>query len=104
MKIIELREYQLIKGKTAQWLKVMSEDILPHQRSKGMIILATTLHTGEDGFDYFIWLREFADEATRQCVYEATYDEVWNEVIMPKTQGLVNKEASRIRILEPLDL
>ncbi len=52
----------------------MKDELLPYQRSKGMRVLNTYVHTGEDGHDYFVWLREFDSEQARQTIYAETYN------------------------------
>ena len=52
MKVTELRQYKIKTGKTEQWLTWMKDELLPYQRSKGMRVLNTYVHTGEDGHDY----------------------------------------------------
>ncbi|MCL9780414.1 NIPSNAP family protein [Vibrio sp. S4M6] len=104
MKVIELREYKLKPGKTEQWLCWMEEEILPLQRSKGMKIISTYIHKGDDGADYFIWLREFDDEASRQAISAETYDEAWIRDFRPKVFQHIEQDAVRVRLLNPVQL
>lgn len=99
MKVTELREYKIKPGKKAQWLKWMEEEILPLQRSKGMKIVSTYTHQGLDGADYFIWLREFDDEESRQKITAATYDEHWVSYIRPKVFQLIEQDSVKVRVL-----
>lgn len=104
MKIIELREYRIKTGKTQEWLTWMRDELLPYQRSKGMKILATYITQGADGADYFVWLREFDDEASRQRLYEETYNDWWNSEIRPKVFELVEQDAISVKLLKRVDL
>ena len=38
MAFYELRQYKVLPGKMDEWLKVMEEEIIPFQVSKGMVI------------------------------------------------------------------
>ena len=38
MAFYELRQYHVRPGKSAQWVKIMEEEIIPFQVSKGMVI------------------------------------------------------------------
>ena len=40
MAFYELRQYKVKKGKMKEWLKIMEEEIIPFQVSKGMVITA----------------------------------------------------------------
>ncbi len=86
--IYELREYHVKKGRMAQWLRLMHEEILPFQVSKGMAIPA--LFTALKENDLFIWLRRFRNEAERKRQYKAVYDtDHWKNVIEPKVQAVL---------------
>ena len=104
MKIIELREYRIQTGKKEQWLTWMHEEILPYQRSKGMKIIDTYINKGDNGFDYFVWLREFDDEASRQRIHQATYNEHWIQNIRPKVFELIDEHSISVRLLEKVEL
>ena len=104
MKIIELREYKIKQGKTQEWLDWMRDEILPYQRSKGMVILNTYVRSEESGSDYFVWLREFANEQARQCIYEKTYNDWWIINIRPKVFTLIEESSVNVKLLKPVDL
>lgn len=101
LKLIELREYKLKPGMTQQWLDWMHEEILPYQISKGMKVLNTYIHKGEDGEDYFIWLREFDDEASREKIYAETYNEWWINEIRPRVFEHIDQDSVTVRVLTP---
>ena len=41
MAFYELRQYHVRNGKMAAWLKLMEEEIIPFQVSKGMVITSS---------------------------------------------------------------
>lgn len=104
MKITELREYRIKDGKTDQWLRWMHEELLPYQKSKGMKILSTYIHQDIDGVDYFIWLREFENEASRQAIYARTYNHWWITEIRPKVFELIDEDFVKVKLIQQLDL
>jgi len=98
--IYELREYRVRKGKMAQWLRLMHEEIMPFQVARGMAIPA--LFTAVKEKDLFVWLRRFKNEAERKRLYKAVYDtHQWKNVIEPKVQALVFIPKIVVRDLEP---
>lgn len=104
MKVVELREYRLHEGKKQDWLNWMRDEILPYQRAKGMIILDTYIHQGEDGHEYFVWLREFENEAVRQQLYQETYNEWWNTQMRPKVFEHIDQHSVKVRLLEKVSV
>lgn len=86
--IYELRQYRVKKGKMAQWLRLMHEEILPFQVSKGMAIPG--MFTAVKEKDLFIWFRRFRNEAERKRQYKAVYDtDHWKNVIQPKVEAVL---------------
>ena len=66
----ELRQYVLKPGQRENWVRLMEEEILPFQLSKGMIIVGSFLseqETKEDGL--YIWIRRFENETEREKLY-----------------------------------
>ncbi len=104
MKIVELREYQIKSGKKQEWLQWLRNELLPYQRSKGMIIIDTYIRTDDDGIDYFVWLREFKSEKSRQEIYKNTYDEKWIKEIRPKVFTFIDENSICVKILEPIKM
>jgi len=99
LKITELRQYRIKAGKTKQWLSWMKEE-----RSQGMRVLNTYVHTGDDGHDYFVWLREFDNEQARQTLYEKTYNEWWVCEIRPKVFELIEQDSIKVTLLESVEM
>ena len=104
MKITELREYKIKPGKTSEWLDWMREELLPYQRSKGMVIIDTYIHTDDAGTDFFVWLREFESEEARQRIYQETYNDWWVSHIRPKVFTLIDETSIRVKLLRSIDL
>lgn len=82
----------------------MKDELLPYQRSKGMCVLNTYVHTGEDGHDYFVWLREFDSEQARQTIYAETYNEWWIREIRPKVFELIEQDSVKVTLLESVEM
>ena len=82
----------------------MKDELLPYQRSKGMRVLNTYVHTGEDGQDYFVWLREFDSEQARQTIYAETYNEWWIREIRPKVFELIEQDSVKVTLLESVEM
>jgi hypothetical protein len=63
MAFYELRQYKVRPGMLAGWVKIMEEEIIPFQVSKGMVI--TGSFHGETDQTAYIWLRRFDSEEQR---------------------------------------
>lgn len=100
MNVIELREYQIKPGKTAQWLNLMEKEILPYQRSKGVEVINSYLHCDENGDEWFVWLRQFKDEQSRQEICSQLYDQWWINEIRPKVFSLIEESSVKVRTLQ----
>src|SRR3546814_9766364 len=55
MAFYELRQYHIRRGKMADWLKLMEEEIIPFQVSRGMVICGS--FRGESDESVYVWLR-----------------------------------------------
>ena len=82
----------------------MKNELLPYQRSKGRRVLNTYVHTGEDGHDYIVWLREFDSEQARQSLYAETYNEWWIREIRPKVFELIEQDSVKVTLLESVEM
>lgn len=82
----------------------MKDELLPYQRTKGMRVLNTYVHKGEDGHDYFVWLREFDSEQARQAIYAETYNEWWIREIRPKVFELIEQDSVKVTLLESVEM
>ena len=61
MAFYELRQYFVRPGKMDEWVKIMEEEIIPFQVSKGMVICGS--FRGETDESAYFWLRRFNSEA-----------------------------------------
>ena len=96
----ELRQYKVKPGKMAQWLKLMEEEIIPFQVSKGAII--TGSFRGETDDSVYVWLRRFESEAERERLYAAVYQtDHWKNVITPKVTDVLDREAIKVTRMVP---
>ncbi len=98
--LYELRRYHVLPGKQAEWVKLMEEEIIPFQVSKGMVILASFV--GEEEESIYVWMRRFVDEAERVRLYEAVYEsDHWKTNIGPRVVQLIDREQHQITRLTP---
>ena len=104
MAIVELREYKIKPNMKHAWLKWLKAELLPYQVSQGMRILQTYVYADENGNDWFVWLREFEDEQTRQALYEKTYNQWWKDHVRPKVFTMIEQDNLKVRLLNPVKL
>ncbi len=72
MAFYELRQYFVRPGKMDEWVKIMEQEIIPFQVSKGMVICGS--FRGETDDSAYIWIRRFNSEAEREAQYKAVYE------------------------------
>ena len=90
MAFYELRQYHVRPGKMAEWVKIMEEEIIPFQISKGMVI--TGSFSGETDASVYIWLRRFNSEAEREAQYKAVYEtDYWKTKIAPRVPEYLDR-------------
>src|SRR5213078_1471249 len=100
MAFYELRQYKVRPGKMQEWLKVMEEEIIPFQVSKGMVI--TGSFRGETDESVYVWLRRFESEAERERLYQAVYQsDHWKEQIAPRVTDCLDREKIVVTRLVP---
>ena len=100
MAFYELRQYHVRPGKMAEWLKLMEEEIIPFQVSKGMVI--TGSFRGETDESVYVWLRRFESEAQREALYKAVYDtDHWKTKIGPRIPDLLDREKMVVTRIVP---
>ena len=103
MAFYELRQYKVKPGKMAQWLKLMEEEIIPFQISKGAVI--TGSFRGETDDSVYVWLRRFESEEERKRLYAAIYEtEHWKNTISPKVGEVLDREAIKVQRIVPTRL
>src|SRR5438105_12579251 len=100
MAFYELRQYHVRPGKMAEWLKLMEEEIIPFQVSKGMVI--TGSFKGESDESVYVWLRRFESEAQREALYKAVYaTDFWKSKIGPQIPDLLDREKMVVTRIVP---
>ena len=72
MAFFELRQYFVRPAQMDEWVKMMEEEIIPFQVSKGMVICGS--FRGETDDSAYIWIRRFNSEAEREAQYKAVYE------------------------------
>lgn len=101
--LYELRQYRTEPGTRDQLVKVMVEEVIPFQASKGMIIVGTFVN--EEDPDSYIWIRRFDDDAQREAQYAAVYEsDHWKNVIAPKFKGVLIRESINVTRMVPTAL
>ncbi len=96
----ELRQYTIKKGKIKQWVKLMEQEILPFQISRGMVVAGS--FTVEDDPTRYIWIRRFASEAERKRLYNAVYGSShWKKVLSPKIGTMLDRSSIVVTRIVP---
>jgi hypothetical protein len=100
MAFYELRQYKVLPGKLASWVKIMEEEIIPFQVSKGMVICGS--FRGETDESVYIWIRRFESEAQREALYKAVYEsDFWKTQIAPRVGEHLDRTAHNIQRIVP---
>lgn len=100
MAFYELRQYSVRPGKLAEWVKIMEEEIIPFQVSKGMVICGS--FRGETDESVYVWIRRFNSEAEREAQYQAVYEsEHWKTQIAPRVPACLDREKMVISRIVP---
>ena len=100
MAFYELRQYKVLPGKMDEWVKIMEEDIIPFQTSKGMVICGS--FRGETDDSAYVWLRRFESEAQREELYKAVYDsDHWKTAIAPRVPACLDRSAMVVTRIIP---
>jgi hypothetical protein len=100
MAFYELRQYKVLPGQLEGWVKMMEEEIIPYQVSKGMVI--TGSFRGETDPSVYIWLRRFETEEQRVALYAAVYEsEHWKTKIAPRVPEYLDRSAIVVTRIVP---
>ena len=100
MAFYELRQYKVLPGKMDEWVKIMEEEIIPFQVSKGMVI--TGSYRGETDDTAYVWMRRFESEAEREALYKAVYDsDHWKTKIAPRVPACLDRSAMVVTRIVP---
>ena len=95
----ELREYRIKDEKRERWVKLMEEQIIPFQMSKGMVAVASFVAVDEP--DLYVWIRRFENEEEAERLYKEVYEsEYWRTEIKPLADEMFDREKMRITRLE----
>jgi len=100
MAFYELRQYKVLPDKLEGWVKIMEEEIIPFQVSKGMVI--TGSYRGETDPSVYIWTRRFDSEEQRVAQYAAVYEsEYWKTQIAPRVPEYLDRSAIVVTRIVP---
>src|SRR5436190_1128239 len=84
----------------SEWVKIMEEEIIPFQVSKGMVICGS--FRGETDASAYIWIRRFNSEAEREAQYKAVYEtDHWKTKIAPRVPDCLDREKMHIQRVVP---
>ena len=90
MAFYELRQYKVLPGRIDEWVRIMEEEIIPFQVSKGMVICGS--FRGETDPSVYVWLRRFESEQQREVLYKAVYEsDHWKEKISPRVPEFLDR-------------
>ena len=97
--LFELRQYRIKDGKRDQWVKLMEEQIIPFQTSKGVVVVGSFVAPEED--DLYVWIRRFENEAERKRLYTEIYEsDFWINEIKPLSGEMLDRESIINTLLE----
>ena len=100
MAFYELRQYKVLPGQMAGWVKIMENEIIPFQVSKGMVICGS--FQGETDSSVYVWLRRFDSEEQRVELYKAVYEsEYWKNEIAPRVPEYLDRSAIVVTRIVP---
>ena len=90
MAFYEFRRYEIKPGKMDEWITLFQDEIIPFQTARGMVICG--VFKDEGGEDLFFWMRRFEDEAHREALYKAVYeDKGWTDDIGPRVGACIDR-------------
>ena len=96
MAFFELRQYKIQPGKMDEWVRIMEEQIIPFQVSKGMVICGS--YRGETDESCYVWIRRFESEAQREALYKAVYEsDWWKTNIAPKVPEYLDRPNNHVQ-------
>ncbi|GHF24295.1 NIPSNAP family protein [Streptomyces morookaense] len=96
----EIRRYQSLPGRRAEWIGYMEDVVIPFQTANGMTVTAS--FADEEDEDGYVWIRRFESEARREKLYAAVYEsDRWKKEIGPVVHGLLIPERSVVTRVTP---
>jgi NIPSNAP len=100
MAFYELRQYKVLPGKMDEWVRIMEQEIIPFQVSKGMVICGS--FRGETDDSVYVWMRRFESEAEREAQYKAVYESAhWKNDILPRVVPCLDRAANVVTRIIP---
>jgi len=97
--IFELRQYRIKGGQREKWVKLMEEEIIPFQISKGMVVVGSFV-SQEEG-DLYVWIRRFENEEERERLYKEVYEsDYWQNELRPQVNEMLDRETMQVTRLE----
>ena len=91
----ELRQYRIKDGKRERWVKLMEEEIIPFQVSKGIVVVGSFVAIDEP--DLYIWIRRFENEEEFERIRKEVYEtEYWETKIKPQADEMLDRERMRV--------
>ena len=73
-----------------EWIKIMEEEIIPFQVSKGMVICGS--FRNEENDETYTWMRRFESEAQREALYKAVYEtDYWKNDMGPRVPNYLDR-------------
>lgn len=97
--IFELRQYRIKGGQREKWVKLMEEEIIPFQISKGMVVVGSFV--GEEEEDLYVWIRRFENEEERERLYKEVYEsDYWQNELRPQVNEMLDRETMQVTRLE----
>ncbi len=100
MAFYELRQYRVLPGKMAEFIRMMEDEIIPLQVAKGMVI--TGSYQGETDESVYVWMRRFASEEQRAAQYAAVYEsDFWTKSLAPRLPALLDVKGIVVTRLVP---
>lgn len=100
MAFYELRQYKVLPGKLDEWVRIMEEEIIPFQVSKGMVI--TGSWRGEEDESCYVWMRRFESEEQRVELYKAVYEsDYWKNEMAPRVPNYLDRPNNVVQRIVP---
>ena len=100
MAFYEFRRYEISPGKMDEWVHFFETEIIPFQTARGMVICGVFREEG--GADVFYWMRRFEDEAHREALYKAVYeDPTWVTEFSPRIGALIDRSTIQVTRVAP---
>src|ERR1700730_11306503 len=95
-----LRQYKVLHGKIDEWVRIMEQEIIPFQVSKGMVICGS--FRGETDDSVYVWLRRFESGGGREEQYKAVYEsDHWKNEIAPRVPNYLDRSAMVVTRIVP---